>query len=204
MAGSNSSSNNSIHNEGGNGGLFKPKMGCVGLFPSALNSELKNRLKKSTHASVANLKKSKSNILDSTTFSSNNDNNNNTSLNKNNNNENNSSHDSSSDSDNIVPSKNLAQALRNLSSSSTTSQSAFAGVDNTVDRINDNNNININNSDDTKSLISNLQNFDKTIKEQIQQQHHSSTSEGESSGGREISEIIKNSAIARRKKYSDG
>lgn len=31
-----------------------------------------------------------------------------------------------------------------------------------------------------------------------------STSEGESSGGREISDIIKNSAIARRKKHNDG
>ncbi|KAI9588663.1 hypothetical protein GQX74_004508 [Glossina fuscipes] len=31
-----------------------------------------------------------------------------------------------------------------------------------------------------------------------------STSEGESSGGREISEIIKNSAIARRRKLADG
>ncbi|XP_036345432.1 uncharacterized protein LOC118754651 [Rhagoletis pomonella] len=31
-----------------------------------------------------------------------------------------------------------------------------------------------------------------------------STSEGESSGGREISEIIKNSAVARRRKLNDG
>ncbi|XP_041771665.1 uncharacterized protein LOC121593412 isoform X4 [Anopheles merus] len=40
------------------GGILKSKSGCVGLFPADLNSELKSRLKKSTHSAVSNLKKS--------------------------------------------------------------------------------------------------------------------------------------------------
>ncbi|XP_063701804.1 uncharacterized protein LOC134831897 isoform X2 [Culicoides brevitarsis] len=39
-------------------GILKSKSGAIGLFPTDLSSELKSRLKKSTHASVSNLKKS--------------------------------------------------------------------------------------------------------------------------------------------------
>lgn len=37
--------------------ILKSKSGCIGLFPTDLSSELKSRLKKSTHASLSNLKK---------------------------------------------------------------------------------------------------------------------------------------------------
>lgn len=116
---------------------MKSKSGCIGLFPKDLNFELKNRLKKSDHASVMNLKKSASSA--NATF--------------------NKSHcdiESSTDSEDISPEKNLAAALR----------SVMTGACNI--------------------------------------EENKSTSEGESSGGREISEIIKNSAIARKKKHNDG
>lgn len=135
-------------------GILKSKSGAIGLFPTDLNSELKNRLKKSGHASVSNLKKSASNIdtdrnsnyFETTTLAA-------TSPRDN---------SESSDSEGISPGKNLAAALREV----------MAGGSNRV-KIDDAN---------------------KTA----------STSEGESSGGREISDIIKNSAVARRKKHNDG
>ncbi|XP_055532456.1 serine-rich adhesin for platelets isoform X3 [Wyeomyia smithii] len=87
-------------------GILKSKSGCVGLFPSDLNSELKSRLKKSTHSSVSNLKKS-------TTVSS-------------------IANDaprvgSSSDDedDGVAPGKNLAKMLRNVSN--TAASSSVAG-----------------------------------------------------------------------------
>ncbi|XP_053687080.1 serine-rich adhesin for platelets [Sabethes cyaneus] len=86
-------------------GILKSKSGCVGLFPSDLNSELKSRLKKSTHSSVSNLKKS-------TTVSS-------------------IANDaprvgSSSDDedDGVAPGKNLAKMLRNVSNTAASSSSS--------------------------------------------------------------------------------
>uniref|UniRef100_A0A182KFH3 Uncharacterized protein n=1 Tax=Anopheles christyi TaxID=43041 RepID=A0A182KFH3_9DIPT len=89
------------------GGILKSKSGCVGLFPADLNTELKSRLKKSTHAAVSNLKKptTVSNI-DATapsgyraagTRSSS------------------ESEDDDDDEDGVAPGKNLAKMLRNVS-----------------------------------------------------------------------------------------
>ncbi|KAL9910395.1 supervillin isoform 7-T7 [Glossina fuscipes fuscipes] len=69
--------------------------------------------------------------------------------------------------------------------------------------------------DDTVSLVRNLSSLGKLPTERRlapssggdgndNETEIASTSEGESSGGREISEIIKNSAIARRRKLADG
>ncbi|XP_058836906.1 supervillin isoform X2 [Topomyia yanbarensis] len=86
-------------------GILKSKSGCVGLFPTDLNSELKSRLKKSTHSSVSNLKKS-------TTVSS-------------------IDQDvpragsSSDDDDGVAPGKNLAKMLRNVSNTAVSSAGSF-------------------------------------------------------------------------------
>uniref|UniRef100_A0AAG5DD13 HP domain-containing protein n=1 Tax=Anopheles atroparvus TaxID=41427 RepID=A0AAG5DD13_ANOAO len=89
------------------GGILKSKSGCVGLFPANLNSELKSRLKKSTHSAVSNLKKSTtvSNIDASSaplyhhhaaaTGGS--------------------SSESEDDDEGVAPGKNLAKMLRNVS-----------------------------------------------------------------------------------------
>lgn len=133
-------------------GILKSKSGAIGLFPTDLSSELKNRLKKSGHASVSNLKKSASSVdtdrhqpeIVAPNVRDNNS--------------------ESSDSEDISPGKNLAAALREVMAGSGSK--------------------NLSANDDANKMAS--------------------TSEGESSGGREISDIIKNSAIARRKKHNDG
>uniref|UniRef100_A0A1A9X0G3 Uncharacterized protein n=1 Tax=Glossina brevipalpis TaxID=37001 RepID=A0A1A9X0G3_9MUSC len=69
--------------------------------------------------------------------------------------------------------------------------------------------------DDTVSLVRNLSSLGKKLPMEHRlassdgdninnEPEIASTSEGESSGGREISEIIKNSAVARRRKLADG
>ncbi|XP_055620082.1 uncharacterized protein LOC129764714 isoform X6 [Toxorhynchites rutilus septentrionalis] len=89
-------------------GILKSKSGCVGLFPADLNSELKSRLKKSTHSSVSNLKKSTtvSNIdYDATGGDG----------------------GSSSESDEdagVAPGMNLAKMLRNVSNTASASASS--------------------------------------------------------------------------------
>lgn len=127
-------------------------------MPMDLSSELKNRLKSSTHASVANLRKS------ATTLNA-----------------------------------NRVQDEHGSAATATIAASAASGG--------------VPQHDDAVSLVRNLSNLGRpptstsgggggaalrsgdTI---------ASTSEGESSGGREISEIIKNSAVARRRKLNDG
>ncbi|XP_058466610.1 serine-rich adhesin for platelets isoform X7 [Malaya genurostris] len=86
-------------------GILKSKSGCVGLFPSDLNSELKSRLKKSTHSSVSNLKKSttvSSVELDVVPRAG----------------------SSSDDDDGVAPGKNLAKMLRNVSNTAASSSSS--------------------------------------------------------------------------------
>lgn len=62
--------------------------------------------------------------------------------------------------------------------------------------------------DDTVSLVRNLSNLGKPtaqLRDPLKMEPDiASASEGESSGGREISEIIKNSAVARRRKFNEG
>lgn len=99
-------------------GILKSKSGCVGLFPTDLSSELKSRLKKSTHASVSNLKKSSSTVVETkappeitvlqdsaiqATSSSSTE----------------SESESDDDDDGVEPGKNLAKILRSVSKAST-------------------------------------------------------------------------------------
>lgn len=62
--------------------------------------------------------------------------------------------------------------------------------------------------DDAVSLVRNLSNLGKPpaqLRDPLRMEPDiASASEGESSGGREISEIIKNSAVARRRKFNEG
>ncbi|XP_049314849.1 uncharacterized protein LOC105227966 isoform X13 [Bactrocera dorsalis] len=137
-------------------GILKSKSIGVGFMPMDLSSELKNRLKSSTHASVSNLRKS------ATTHNA-----------------------------------NRVQDAQASGAAATIAATAAPGG--------------APQHDDTVSLVRNLSNLGRpptatsggggglrgadTI---------ASTSEGESSGGREVSEIIKNSAVARRRKLNDG
>ncbi|XP_035907711.1 uncharacterized protein LOC118510245 isoform X4 [Anopheles stephensi] len=88
------------------GGILKSKSGCVGLFPADLNSELKSRLKKSTHSAVSNLKKS-------TTVSTIHDAPN--SFGAPGTHPESSSESEDDDDDGVAPGKNLAKMLRNVS-----------------------------------------------------------------------------------------
>ncbi|XP_039964806.1 uncharacterized protein LOC120777509 isoform X8 [Bactrocera tryoni] len=138
-------------------GILKSKSIGVGFMPMDLSSELKNRLKSSTHASVSNLRKS------ATTHNA-----------------------------------NRVQDAHASGAAATIAATAASGGGAPQ-------------HDDAVSLVRNLSNLGRpptatsggggalrgadTI---------ASTSEGESSGGREVSEIIKNSAVARRRKLNDG
>uniref|UniRef100_A0A2M4CLF2 Uncharacterized protein n=1 Tax=Anopheles darlingi TaxID=43151 RepID=A0A2M4CLF2_ANODA len=94
------------------GGILKSKSGCVGLFPADLNSELKSRLKKSTHSAVSNLKKSTTvssidgvgSLLYPSPHAANG-----------------SSSESEDDEDGVAPGKNLAKMLRNVSNTANSS-----------------------------------------------------------------------------------
>ncbi|XP_049296399.1 uncharacterized protein LOC125770619 isoform X6 [Anopheles funestus] len=91
------------------GGILKSKSGCVGLFPADLNSELKSRLKKSTHSTVSNLKKSTTvSTIDATapnSFGASGTRPGSSS----------ESEDDDDDDDGVAPGKNLAKMLRNVS-----------------------------------------------------------------------------------------
>ncbi|GAB0094603.1 uncharacterized protein DMENIID0001_099230 [Sergentomyia squamirostris] len=157
--------------------LKKSKSGCVGLFPMDLNSELKSRLKKSTHASVGNLKKSATAQILAPVQPS-------TAPSAEVHRADKTPSESSDSEEGISPSKNLAAILRsvskeNIQKSQKTPQS--------------------NESDDVRSLKMNLANIRMKDPEPDK-----STSDGESSGGKEVANIIKNSAIARRRKLADG
>uniref|UniRef100_A0A1B0D460 Uncharacterized protein n=2 Tax=Phlebotomus papatasi TaxID=29031 RepID=A0A1B0D460_PHLPP len=137
-----------------------------------LNSELKSRLKKSTHASVGNLKKSATaqilapvqniDVRPEKTTS-----------------------ESSDSEEGISPSKNLAAILRSVSKENIQkSQKIPQSTEN----------------EDVRSLRMNLAN----LRVRGEPDPDKSTSDGESSGGKEVANIIKNSAIARRRKLADG
>ncbi|XP_069967787.1 platelet binding protein GspB isoform X5 [Bactrocera oleae] len=136
-------------------GILKSKSIGVGFMPMDLSSELKNRLKSSTHASVANLRKS------ATTLNA-----------------------------NRVQDEHASAATATIAASGGAPQ-----------------------HDDAVSLVRNLSNLGRPptstsggggVAALRSGDTIASTSEGESSGGREISEIIKNSAVARRRKLNDG
>ncbi|XP_059614668.1 supervillin isoform X2 [Phlebotomus argentipes] len=150
--------------------LKKSKSGCVGLFPMDLNSELKSRLKKSTHASVGNLKKSATAQILAPVQP--------VEVHK-------SASESSDSEEGISPSKNLAAILRSVSKENI--QKSHQKPPQSAE------------SEDVRSLKMNLANL--RLREP---EPDKSTSDGESSGGKEVANIIKNSAIARRRKLADG
>ncbi|XP_061394991.1 mucin-2 [Musca vetustissima] len=135
-------------------GILKSKssvIGGVGLMPTALSNELKNRLKSSQNATVSNLRKS------------------------------------ATTSDAV---RELQPTSTNISSTSGVLPTTSTGQ-----------------HDDTVSLVRNLTNLGKPpqLRDPMKMEPDiASASEGESSGGREVSEIIKNSAVARRRKFNEG
>lgn len=150
------------------------------LFPSDLNSELKLRLKKSQHASVSNLKQSQSLVTPLDTVSQ-------------------SSTmapvatsslcvpPSSASSSDTDEGKDLGKLLRSFSK------------ENMSSNVNKVNKVLVNISKRLSNVAAGTTNESNRCTPPSV-----STSEGESSGGREVSNIIKNSAIARRKKQTDG
>lgn len=158
-------------------------------MPIDLSAELKSRLKKSTHASVSNLKKSASSIdaiadIQSVTPECSNqlkplamspD-------------------LSSSSSSDFEDGKDLGKLLRSVSKenmySSSAATSSSSAVTNNMNKV-------LNNISKRLSNVA-------TAKEDEGKLAATSTSDGESSGGREVKTIIKNSAVARRKKFNDG
>lgn len=160
-------------------------------MPMDLNSELKNRLTRSTHATVSNLRKSATteNALRNSpqnkdtlsigvekvkTLPS----------------------DDDEEEEGVDPQKNLAKILRSVSKENMHKHQFTVAAP-------------ISSHDDTISLVRNLANLSKPplsdgVAAESVTGTVASTSEGESSGGREISEIIKNSAVARRRKLNDG
>lgn len=157
------------------------------MLPIDLSAELKSRLKKSTHASVSNLKKSASSI-DAIA------NNNPDTVESNNQLKPMAlSPDlSSSSSSDFEDGKDLGKLLRSVSKENMYSSSAGASSSSTV----------------TSNMSKVLNNISKRLSNAATADEGkltgTSTSDGESSGGREVKTIIKNSAVARRKKFNDG
>ncbi|XP_021696384.1 uncharacterized protein LOC5577073 isoform X5 [Aedes aegypti] len=161
-------------------GILKSKSGGIGLFPADLNSELKSRLRKSTHSSVSNLKKSTtvSNIeCDAAALPSA------------------AGVGSSSESDEddgVAPGKNLAKMLRNVSNTaaSTGGYVPPGGV----------------------ALFPPVppSSFVPLKKSDLVASGSGATSDGEqhsvsSSGGRgNVDSILKNPAVARRRRQNEG
>ncbi|XP_011290699.1 pneumococcal serine-rich repeat protein isoform X3 [Musca domestica] len=143
-------------------GILKSKssvIGGVGLMPSALSNELKNRLKSSQNASVSNLRKSAT---------------------------------TSDAVRELQPSTNISASTTSAAFPMTSSGLVASSS---------------NQHDDTVSLVRNLTNLGKPpqLRDPMKTEPDiASASEGESSGGREVSEIIKNSAVARRRKFNEG
>lgn len=148
---------------------IKPKHIMKGLqLPSDFSAELKSRLRKSTNASVSNLKKSASNI------------------------------DAIRHEEPILPSA-LKQKIDHQTSSASSSDTEEGKDLGKLLRSVSKENMN--------SVKRGLMNLNKMLEHSASVGVMSgtvSTSDGESSGGREVATIIKNSAVARRKKFNEG
>lgn len=137
-------------------------------LPSDFSAELKSRLRKSTNASVSNLKKSASSI------------------------------DTIRHEEPLLPSKlkqNVDHQTSSASSSDTEEGKDLGKLLRSVSKENMN------------SVKRGLMNLNKMLEHSASVGVMSgavSTSDGESSGGREVATIIKNSAVARRKKFNEG
>ncbi|XP_075160684.1 supervillin isoform X3 [Haematobia irritans] len=140
----------------GIGGILKSKssvMGGIGLLPTDLSNELKNRLKSSQNSSVMNLRKSAT----------------------------------------------TNNAVRDLQEQQQPPMPVMASSRSSAETSGQH--------DDAVSLVRNLTNLGKPpqLRDPMKTEPDiASASEGESSGGREVSEIIKNSAVARRRKFNEG
>lgn len=182
------------------------RAGIRSLLPIDLNAELKSRLKKSTHASVSNLKKSASNIETIGSI-----------LKRNDTTEQNLlplphqlpiSPDliSSSSSSDTEDGKDLGKLLRSVSKENMYSTNSSSGGG-SANNNNNSNNSPCNNMNKVLTNISKrLSNVATAPASSLRDDENktTSTSDGESSGGREVKTIIKNSAVARRKKLNDG
>ncbi|XP_037029345.1 uncharacterized protein LOC119069403 isoform X2 [Bradysia coprophila] len=147
-----------------------PKYFMKGLqLPSDFSAELKSRLRKSTNASVSNLKKSASSI------------------------------DAIRHEEPLLPSSMLKQKLDNQTSSASSSDTEEGKDLGKLLRSVSKENMN--------SVKRGLMNLNKMLEHSAlvgAMSGATSTSDGESSGGREVATIIKNSAVARRKKFNEG
>lgn len=102
---------------------------------------------------------------------------------------------------NLRKSATTSDAVRELQQQQPTSASA-SGITATTTS-----NLTSGQHDDAVSLVRNLTNLGKPpqLRDPMKLEPDiASASEGESSGGREVSEIIKNSAVARRRKFNEG
>lgn len=139
-------------------------------LPTDFNAELKSRLRKSSSASVSNLKSSASSI------------------------------DSIRHEEPFLPtSSTLKQKLDNQTSSASSSDTEEGKDLGKLLRNVSKENMN--------SVKRGLMNLNKMLEHSASVGAMSgavSTSDGESSGGREVATIIKNSAVARRKKFNEG
>jgi len=137
-------------------------------LPTDFSAELKSRLRKSTNASVSNLKKSASSI------------------------------DAIRHEEPILPSA-LKQKIDHQTSSASSSDTEEGKDLGKLLRSVSKENMN--------SVKRGLMNLNKMLEHSASVGVMSgtvSTSDGESSGGREVATIIKNSAVARRKKFNEG
>lgn len=139
-------------------------------LPSDFSAELKSRLRKSTNASVSNLKKSASSI------------------------------DAIRHEEPMLPSA-LKQKMDHQTSSASSSDTEEGKDLGKLLRSVSKENMN--------SVKRGLMNLNKMLEHSASvgtfgMSGAVSTSDGESSGGREVATIIKNSAVARRKKFNEG
>lgn len=153
----------------------RPLMGGA-LFPIDLNSELKSRLKKSGHASVSNLKTTVPAAGDTLAATGNHLNLRNTTT-------------GSASSSDTEEGKDLGKLLRSFSKDVNQSSSSPSSSSTPANKV--------------KDVLTNISKTLSTVSTVPLTDNAQSASDGESSGGREVKTIIKNSAVARRKKQND-
>ncbi len=153
---------------------IKPKHFMKGLqLPSDFSAELKSRLRKSTNASVSNLKKSASSI--------------------------DAIRHVEPPSSSLLPSLNQSKVEHQTSSASSSDTEEGKDLGKLLRSVS---------KENMNSVKRGLMNLNKMLEHSasmgVMSSGAVSTSDGESSGGREVATIIKNSAVARRKKFNEG
>lgn len=139
-------------------------------LPSDFSAELKSRLRKSTNASVSNLKKSASSV------------------------------DAMRHEEPVIAPAIILKETFNRQTSSASSSDTEEGKD--LGKL-----LRSVSKENMNSVKRGLTNLNRMLEHSASVGIMSgavSTSDGESSGGREVATIIKNSAVARRKKFNEG